>query len=74
MSGMSTASAALTVAGFLTVSLTGAYVATRQAAGEESDRARIVREAHERAEMARVLDPITLAQADDHTTHHQGDQ
>lgn len=68
MSGMAGASAAVTVAGVLAVSLTGTYSLVRRAAGVESQRDRIVREAHERAEAARLLDPITLAETDDHTT------
>ena len=63
MSGMSTTSAALTVAGILAVSLTGTYVELRRRAGIEPDRDRIVREAHERAEAARVLDEIAMGRA-----------
>jgi hypothetical protein len=58
---MSTLSAALTVVAVLAFSLPAAYWQIRRAMAEESTRDRIVREAHERAETARLLDGLELA-------------
>ncbi|MEV7140717.1 hypothetical protein [Streptomyces tauricus] len=68
---MSTAEAALTVAGVLATSLTGTYCLIRRAAGMPSERDQIVQAAHDRAELARRTDPIVLALTDDTT---KGDQ
>lgn len=61
---MSTIEAALTVVAVLVVSLAGAYRLIDRAQRRVSSRGRIVREAHQRAEQARVLDPVTLAATD----------
>lgn len=58
---MSTTAAALTVLAVLGVSLPAAYWQIRQAQRHESERDRIIREAHARAAAARRLDPAALA-------------
>jgi hypothetical protein len=58
---MSTTAAFLIVAAVIGPGLVTSYWAGRRAAGEESDRDRIIREAHERARLAALLDPVTLA-------------
>ncbi|MEU6527840.1 hypothetical protein ABZ869_01445 [Streptomyces sp. NPDC046928] len=60
---MSTLTACLIVAAVVLVGLASSYWHIRQAMGQESARDRIIREAHERAETARLLDPTTIARA-----------
>lgn len=60
---MSTVSAFLTVLAVVVVGLASSYWHIRRAMGEESRRNRIIREARERAEAARQLDPTMLARA-----------
>jgi hypothetical protein len=63
---MSTSAAFLTVLAVLAFSLPAAYWQIRRAmAAGESTRDRLIREAHEHAATAAVLDPATLARADD---------
>jgi hypothetical protein len=62
---MSTAAAALTVFAFLLVALPVAHRLILRRAQRGSTRDRLIREAHERAHAAAVLDPVTLARADD---------
>lgn len=57
---MSATAAALTVAAVLAVSLLAGCWQIRRAGREEPTRERIVREAHERAELARDLDDMEL--------------
>lgn len=61
---MNTLGAALTTAAILAFAVPAAYRQIRCAAFYESEQARIVRETHERAEAARLLDPVTLAQSE----------
>lgn len=58
---MSTPTAALIVLAVLAVGLPAAYWQIRRACDYESDRDRIVREAHERARAAAQLDDLELA-------------
>jgi hypothetical protein len=59
---VSTTEAALTVLATLAFSLPAAYWQIRRAAGVESTRDRLVREAHERAEAAAVHDDAAIAE------------
>ncbi|WP_406444450.1 hypothetical protein OHB14_36470 [Streptomyces sp. NBC_01613] len=62
---MSTLEALAIIAAILAFSLPAAYWQIRRACHVvESERDRIIRAAHERAEAARLLDPITLAQSE----------
>lgn len=60
---MSTLSASLIVVAVVAVGLASSYWHVSRAMGEESSRDRIIREAHERADDAAVLDPTTIARA-----------
>lgn len=60
---MSTLTAFLIVLAVVVIGLASSYCQVRRAMGEESTRDRIIRQAHERAEDAALLDPTTIARA-----------
>lgn len=62
---VSTTAAALTVAAVLLVGVPGLYCQIRRAAAHESAKDRIVRETHERARAAALMDPVALAEVDE---------
>jgi cytochrome oxidase assembly protein ShyY1 len=76
---VSTTAAALTVLATLAVSLPAAYWQIQRAASVESTRDRLVREAHERAAAAAVLDDAAINAGCDRlwdaiTEHRKEDQ
>jgi hypothetical protein len=61
---MSTTAAFAAVLAVVAFSLPAAWWQIRRAAAVESTRDRLIREAHQRARAAAVLDPVTLARAE----------